>query len=225
MRQLKLLGITLAALLTLASALATTSALAEPSVLPEGARFTSKSGTGELIPRVGNIKAIKCTADTNVGQFTSMTLGTVSIDFTGCTQGGFRCNSLGDKAGTILTGGQIHFIDITDTPTLLPGIMVLLAELHLECNSGSVLILIRGDVIGELTGITSGNGTATATAIFATEPATSATQKYKTCALPENLCRGKTFELLTNTGAGFEESGETTTDEIGSLSGLITFTF
>jgi hypothetical protein len=214
MRQIKLLGVALIAIFALTATAATTAALAEQpeilSTLP--AKFTGKGGVGKLELTKG--KKIECKTNTNSGEFTSVNLGIITIDFHEChaEETSVECHSLGDKEGLILVGGDLHIVDLGGTSLPLGLVVILLSELHVEC-AGGILFLIKTDngVIGEVTGIKSGEKTKTAKVKF---ESTGGTQKIKTCTQEKTFCEGKEFLLLGNVGKGFELGGEATESEV-----------
>jgi hypothetical protein len=76
-------------------------------------------------------------------------LGTFNADFTSVENvEKIKCHSGGDAAGVVLLGGEFHLVL---SPQNL-GILFLVSEFEVECPGG-VNVLLRGNVLGGLTGI------------------------------------------------------------------------
>jgi hypothetical protein len=238
MKHIKLLAITVMAILSLTALIATTAAFAEeagaPLINPNPTReaplrFTSRSGVG-ILEGMSEISKLTCRADTNSGSFTTGRSGTVTIDFTECTgeEGAARCRSLGDPTGTILTGGPIKLVDQNLGGRLLPAIIIELERLlHIECGAAGLLILSLGNVIGLITRIDGvaivdpAEGTTkeqevreTVTVAFTREAGRPGEQSSKKCALPKETCEGREFLLKVRFTTEEELASEETEDVI-----------
>ena len=217
MHRFKLLGLALMAVFAL-GAVASSSALAEnPEILPNPTAlapltFTAEgTATSVLAPSVGK-RSIECEKILAKGEFTSARLGKTTIDFHNCKSEGVKCWSLGDetsplgnKSVILVDNADIHLVDILPLSTLALGAaVILLSELHLECQGG-LLVLIKGTVIGEVIGPKTEVKTKTGELSF---KQSKGVQAIKKCDLTKEFCEGKEYNLLTNFGAGFEQSGE-----------------
>jgi hypothetical protein len=176
-----------------------------PSVIP----FTGALGSAFLEP--ASKTKITCTGGTATGEVTSTTLTKNNLTkFTGCETGGLKCNSTGKGEGQIDTKileGKLGAISAT-----LPGIRLfdeasgpggILAEF--TCGGGAVKIVVRGSVIGALSGAA---GTEPANGKFAssnklTFAETAGVQKY-------TKFEGESPEQLESSanGGAFEKSGQ-----------------
>jgi hypothetical protein len=178
-----------------------------PSVIP----FTGTLGAAFLEPT--SKTKITCTAGTATGEVTSTTLTKKNLTkFTGCeiSGAGLKCNSTGKGTGEIdtkLLEGKLGAISAT-----LPGIRLfdeasgpggILAEFL--CGGGAVSVVVRGSVIGALSGAA---GTEPANGKFAssnklTFAETNGIQKYQ-------KFEGEGAEQLesSSNGGAFEKSGQ-----------------
>lgn len=140
MTRIKLLGVSLVAVIALAGFAAAFANAAEEKtkMLPEaGVSFTSTSKAGTL-ETVGKAK-VTCTSDTDTGTIESANLGTFHVDFKGCKLGSNACNSVGDEKEVILFLGKFHFWlaleTLNGTANTLVGALVFLVEtFHFTCT-------------------------------------------------------------------------------------------
>ena len=219
MQQLRLLGLAMMAVLVVGAIVSASAfALENPEILPNPTAtaplsFSWTGAAANLVPSVGK-KEIGCKNSTASGKFTSARLGLITIDFTECATeaGASKCGSLGDTKGTILVGSaDIHLFAYEEAGKLLLGAAaIFLGELHIECQGG-ILFLIKGTALSAVSGVVSGVTTKTATLTYAQSKGL---QAIRTCKLDKAFCEGKTYELLTNFGGGFESSGEETKAEL-----------
>jgi hypothetical protein len=146
MRRFSLIGVTLLAAFALGAVMAS-SAFALPEISKAG-KWTGKSTSEPTLELLGGgLTTIKCKEAEGSGEDTSKMLGTFTIDFkSNCAAGGglVKCNSLGDAAGVILSGGTYHYVDDVLT-TLAIAILFLPESVHLEC--GATLILVHGSLL------------------------------------------------------------------------------
>ena len=202
MRRLKMSGVVIAAVLALtalAAVTASTATAALPEFLPASGFFHSSSGAGTL--EEGGQPAIECTKDTDSGSITGAKTATVSIDFTGCSALFIAgANSLGDKSGTILTGGTGTLCYLNASKKEV-GIAIKIATLHIEV--AGKLLIVTGTVIGKVEPVNSKSKTGKIVL-----KQSKGKQEFTKCegGATENLSTAE------NEGTG-KESGEQTTDE------------
>ena len=125
-------------------ALIASSAFALPGISKEG-EWSGKSVAGTT-PTLETMAegTITCKEASASGKDSSASLGTFTINFKENCQDpkvGVKCESLGDAAGFILTGGEYHLVWDSLT-TLGVALLFLPKELHLQCTA-LVLILIK----------------------------------------------------------------------------------
>jgi hypothetical protein len=232
MRQIKLLGLALLATFAFAAIAANIAQAEEAGVpliyLPSGRNPTAREpatfeaeSQERTKPKLETARStITCEANTARGEFTSGRHGTTTIEFTGCEAIGVKCGSLGDAAGTILVGGPATLVDLEIGGRLVLGVLITLErELHLECPSAGVLILIKRAVIGVFVGLPEpAAGTVTLLLVETTRKyellfekgSRAGEQKQKTCHLAKETCEGKSYNLEATFGRGFEEAAEIT---------------
>ena len=220
MKRIRLIGLTLIAVLAL-GALAASSASAEgPEISPAGTKEAPikfegiNNGNTVLESTLGT--KVTCKVAKAKGEFSSANLGLVLIDFEGCESGGAKCNSPKDNAGVILVLLNMHLVDVLPTGTLdlgvwlepkeeLPGT----GDLHFTC--GAILTsVILGSVIGvadNLAGELLTNG-AKGKEFKVLWKGAKGEQEIKTCDLEKAFCEGKKFELLSDFGFGHELGAE-----------------
>lgn len=215
MKRMRIMGLLIVAVF--AVSVAATTASATPVFYGKAAigatvgpvKFTGTLGSAFLEP--ASKTKITCTAGTAVGEITSTTLSKGNLTkFTGCETGGLKCNSTGKGEGEIdtkLLEGKLGAISGT-----LPGIRLfdeasgpggVLAEF--TCGGGAVKIIVRGSVIGSLSGAA---GTEPANGKLATSnkltfAETAGVQKY-------THFEGEAPEQLESSanGGAFEKSGQ-----------------
>jgi hypothetical protein len=79
-------------------------------------------------------------------------LGTFTADFTKVkNSSSAECHSSGDVAGVVLFGGEFHLVQVALSP-LTQGALLLVSEFEIECTGG-VDVLVRGNVLGSITGL------------------------------------------------------------------------
>ncbi len=149
MRRFKTLGLALTAVVVVA-AVGAAYASATTMVLPNfsvAGPFTSTSGPGTF---TSSGFTVSCKSDTNEGTTeTGGRLGLITIDFKECSTSLTTepCHSLGSSTNNlILASGSWHLVLRLVTNVDQRLFLVLLNPLHIEC--GTVLISIRGDVLG-----------------------------------------------------------------------------
>ena len=147
MKRLKVLGLFIMAVSMLGATVAASSASAAEMKNPEftvQSNGTSTSGPGTLFGPA----EIKCLDDTDKTTAINKKEGTISIDFLDCTSLGEECHSLGDKTGTILTGGKYLLVLLDINGKDQRGILITIEPLHIECKFLSVLAVVTGTVLG-----------------------------------------------------------------------------
>jgi hypothetical protein len=218
MRRLKLLGLTLMAVFAL-GAVASATASAEPTVafLPgtTETNFTTTSGTGLL--ESSNKKAITCTKDKASGNIKTSDEGSASVDFEGCKQGTLNCNTAKDAKGIVLLANLgLALVDTTKGAGI---VFELPSTLTIEC--GTVLIEVKGSVIGELN---KHNEEVTEAEVKLNQKSGEQTQvAYTECEETEEECKEtKEEKLECNLGGKFELCGEKTS-EITKFTQMVEF--
>jgi len=159
-------------------ALMASMAFALPEISKQG-QWTGKSKAGTT-PTLTAAKKIVCKSATSAGGDTSASLGTFTIHFIECEEPELKvkCNSLGDAAGHILTGGEYHLVWDSLT-TLGVAILFLPKPLHLECTSLVLILVESRTAAGGVLCLIKEPGTSLATHIFKCE-VTGAVQKDRT---------------------------------------------
>lgn len=151
MRQLKILGLALMAVLALGVAISATASAEELGILPEGtaAEPLVVNGTaGEGVLETLGGSTVTCTSAELLTSWTSHTLGLFHLHFKGCKSAAGSCSTAGDAKGVILVLGTIHLVFDKITEGLGAGILLLLEEVHLTCGELiKVLILVRGSIL------------------------------------------------------------------------------
>ena len=150
MRRFKTLGLALTAVVVVA-AVGAAYASATTMTLPN---FTTNTTFTSDQRSVGTFTSsgftVKCKSDTNEGTMeTANRLGLITIDFKECSTSLTTepCHSLGSSTNNlILASGSWHLVLRLVTNVDQRLFLVLLNPLHIEC--GTVLISIRGDVLG-----------------------------------------------------------------------------
>jgi len=158
MKRLRTIGTVLAALMAL-FALGASSAMAVGPLgfLPNVANpiIASTVSAGELTT-LGGLISIKCAGGSVTGKIDSEDVALFDVNFNTCTALGFQSNSLGDAAGTILTGtldGELCVIKTS--PTLEIGLYISGVNVHIEVPSLGALIIVHGSIIGKVTPLNS----------------------------------------------------------------------
>jgi hypothetical protein len=216
MKRIRIVGLCLVAVFAIS--IAASSASAAPV-------FYTKAGIGETVNKVNftgtlgaaflegaNGSKITCTGGTATGEVTGPTTAKKNVTtFTGCETQGFKCES-GVTEGTIITKslqGSLGALTAT-----LPGLRLFdegegkggkLAEF--SCAGGAIAVLVRGSVIGSLSGAA---GTEPANGKFAssnklTLAEAKGTQKYSK--FIEGEAGTEQLEASVAGGA-FEKSGQ-----------------
>lgn len=155
-RSLKVLGLTVAAVLAISAlAVASASAAAPEYVLKSGSfpvKFTSTSGAGVLETTSG--ETVNCTSDTNEGEILNSKEDWVIVTFRGCTTTFFgfpiSCNTSGRASGEIMTNkltsmleynvGKTKVLDLLTPPSGSP-------DAEFTCAGNTVKV--SGGVLGE----------------------------------------------------------------------------
>jgi hypothetical protein len=158
MKQVRIIGLMLLALLALGS-FAASAASAEEGVLPPS-NFTGESKETSTLETL-NKEKISCTAlsilegkflvapEPNPDQH-----GLANLHFSGCkAEGLLSANTLGDEPGIILVK-VLFLICLVEPVKLVFGVLILPEEtVHIEVPFKSELVLVKGAVIAELEGL------------------------------------------------------------------------
>lgn len=189
-----------------------------------GKTFTIAKNTNPVL-RSANGDTITCTGLTGSGSYTTNTTGTVSLDFTGCTENtfGFSCQS-GTTSGTIAVSSKtFHNVIIgsagaPDNSTPI-GILVTGGTSFTTFSCASLFTAtVTGNVIGEVENPNC-NVAGTSYALnFAPATAGGTVQKYK-----QITTTGSEFKLFTDIFGGTFESSQEGTGTI-TMSGPVTAT-
>jgi hypothetical protein len=166
-----------------------------------GATKLSSSGFGAFLP-------IECTTSTGIGKYTTQTTASLTLTFTGCSQGGNSCTTSGQTAGTIKTTELVtHNIMIESTAQVAggtPGLLFTPNSGHVgtfACGSSTFVVGGNG-IIGDIGSLKCGGGfQKTATVTFATS--SSGNQRYK-----QVETAGASFDLTATTNLGTFTYGE-----------------
>jgi hypothetical protein len=208
------LGLIIGVLALAFAALPAMASAATPTFDPTGGKFpvgfTSKSGAGEL--RAKGLPAVKCTADTNKGKFTSGTTGEVEVSFTGCTALGLQCTTTGSAAGTITTGTMVFHLVYLDKAHKIPGILLTPPAggtfTTFTCG-GLITVTVKGNgILGRITAPAFG---VTSTSFTLSFKGTGEKQEFQK--VEEE---GEAIHLTASTGGEFVEAAEETED-VGTL--------
>jgi hypothetical protein len=126
----------------------TASAYAEEptKILPEptaAAPLTFVSTIGAHKWRTLGGKEITCAKGTGSGEFTTPNLGRYKFLLEGC-KGEFSttCTGVGDKVGTILLEGTVHYVLALLSGLLVASLAILIQEFHYTCEVIGVKLLI-----------------------------------------------------------------------------------
>jgi hypothetical protein len=122
---------------------------------------TSAAGTSTVSVEGGASRACTGTSGTQNFKTGSKNLGTYTLTFTGCTEGGESCLSLGGTAGRIVVSGEWHLVLEEKNGIHLWLFLFLLpaTDVHVECPKAPIkLWLLLGVLLGLLE---PGAGTAT----------------------------------------------------------------
>jgi hypothetical protein len=204
MKQIKMLGAAIIAVVALSAVASATASAALPEFTPGAAKttFTGTSGAGTLQAAGGTIE---CESDTVKGELTGTTkkTGTATITFKGCAAFTiFGAKSLDAKnAGEIITNVNLELCYINKAKKEV-GILTEVAKtVHVEV--AGKLIEILGDAVGAITPVN------TSTTKF------KIVYKQKSGTQEPGGCEGKTENLLSreNETGSFTNAGEQTTEE------------
>ncbi len=218
MKRMRMMGLALVAVFAVSVAAST--AVAAPVFYTKTAigsvaahvPFTGTLGAAFLEP--ANLSKITCTGGTAIGEVTSATVTKGNITkFVGCEASGLKCNSAGETEGKIDTNTLEGVLG--NVTSVLPGIRLynettkkggILAEF--ECGGGAVKVVVKGSVIGSLSGA---SGTEPANGKFAssnklTFAEAKGVQKYSKFVVGEG--EAGTEQLESSTGGPFEKSGQ-----------------
>jgi len=211
MRQLKVLGLALVALLAVAAAFAgSASAVSLPEVLGGAAptELTGKSvGVSKLTTLAGT--SIECAEANADGELeANRLLGPFHIHFGKSCEaviGGVKvgkCNTTGDSAGIILVLGTYHIVVDVNTPELGAAVLFLVNETPISCALGNT-VTVKGSVLCLIEKPLESNATHT---FNCTQ--TSGTANEREYYTGSGETKAKT-SLLSKLNAGaFEEAGE-----------------
>jgi hypothetical protein len=152
MRQLKLIGLACLALFALTAAMASSaSALILPEILPllnEERKFTGENdGTTPILEAKGGNK-VECPGGATASgtEEAKKPLGLFHITFKGCKSSGFKCNTIGDEPGIILSLGTWHLVFDQEKPELLTATLFLPEATKFECT-GFAKIEVKGSLL------------------------------------------------------------------------------
>ena len=154
-RQAKLVGAAIAALLAL-SAIAAASALAAlPEFSPATDRGTSRiTGTAQFTEE-GSLFAVKCTSSEGESNITGAKGGNFTEHFKSCSTGGglIKCTGLpSEPTGTITVSGSFRLVYLSRA-NKEAGIAFEPSTVHFEC--GENLITVNGCAVGKVTPVNS----------------------------------------------------------------------
>jgi len=163
MRQLKLLGLTLMAILSL-SVVATSAASALTlEGLPAKLKFSFASTAGEKTQLVTlSNKNILCESVSGSGEFLSARLGDVEFKFIKCKDDviGTTCTGLSDTSGNITVKGEFHLRHLLSPSEAFVTLAILVSGVHFSCLG--ILFTVNGcvasdDVLTEKGGVNAVN--------------------------------------------------------------------
>jgi hypothetical protein len=178
----------------------------DPLILPAPTveapvEFTATIGKVILEANKGKIE---CKEGTSSGSFWSSREATMGVTLKGCkdTTLSLGCKTRTHAAETMVLKGSAVLVDLEKTKLTL-GLEMAPEEMVLEC--ATVLVLLKGAMIGEVSGVENGKNTKTATVIDKQEKGK---QAIKECHLTKATCEGKKFQLeAAFSGGAFEEAG------------------
>jgi Zn finger protein HypA/HybF involved in hydrogenase expression len=234
MKRIRILGLALLALFAFGVVIASTAAAEEKE--PAGLLFLPKeeppvvlegSGGASKLETLPGKTAINCTANTFKGTAgtkgeTHVTLGAVTIDFTGCTGPlGVACsseNAKGEKdpAKTILVVGDLHFVSLeTAAGKLVPGVQIILLE-AVKLNCAGISVIVEGVAIGEIIGASASQDVTGITLNFVAIPS------LLPCDKNDKLCKEekekfacpKSGSLCSKVGGGESENADQIAKEV-----------
>jgi len=111
MRQLKLLGIALIAILSLSITATTAAQAVELKFLPEHAKFTIKGNTKPQLRKLAGGESVICETVEGEGEALTERLGDINLLFLGCHLSliGSKCTGLNDEiVGSVLVTAEYH---------------------------------------------------------------------------------------------------------------------
>jgi hypothetical protein len=179
MTQIKVVGLTIVAVLALSALGAASVSAAQPEWFKSGAKlgasvkdpFTGAAGVG-VLELAGGIGLMKCAKDTSAGEIEGPLKETkVFVTYAGCLKGAKKCTSAGRAAGEIKTNeivGENIYLDAPHTQAgilLTPKVGTAFANFTCEGESAAE---VTGGVIGEAKPLNSGDSN-TGKLIFAQE--------------------------------------------------------
>lgn len=208
MKRLRLLGLTLIAILTVGALTAAATATANPTILPTPTteapvEFSAEGGKATLTGPGGKIECEKFKILPKSAFTSSEKAKDVHIEFEGnCkNQLGNKCKTEGELSGTILVLTDVTLVDILPAGVLALGALFELLNNKLEvpvsgkgiiitCGVGNIEVI--GSVIGEIKGPKTLVKTKTGELVVGEKEGK---QAIKTCDELKEICSGKTFEL------------------------------
>jgi hypothetical protein len=120
------------------------------------------------------------------------------------------CNSPGDESGVVLVSGELHAVQISLSP-LEQGVLLLVTELEVECP-GSIIALVRGNMLASATGIGSeGTELTSFGGVLKGEKGKQEISEYYNDGGTKIKAR-----LESETGSGFTASDENDSEEISN---------
>ncbi len=122
-----------------------------PAPGAEATKVSVRGGKGKLVTVNGF--EVKCTGFSGSGQFTSASLGTGELVFTGCESEGVKCKSTEQTGGTIATPLlNLLLVSFTEATNLLLGLLISVELGHSVTFSCGVLhVEVKGSIIAEVT--------------------------------------------------------------------------
>ncbi len=156
MHRFKMLGLALVAVVVGVAAVGAVYASATTMTLPNFSvqqPFTGSSGPGKL---TSSGFTISCNSDADEGTMeANKNLGLFTIEFQTCSTSLTTepCHSLGGSGSNILLSGSWHLVLETLSGADLHLFLLLLNPLHIEC--GSVLLSVKGNILGKIEPLTS----------------------------------------------------------------------
>ena len=150
MRQVKLLGLALMAILSLSIAATSAASALTLEGLPAKLKFSFASTAGEktqLVTLGG--KNILCESVSGSGEFLSMRLGDVEFKFIKCKDDllGTTCTGLSDTAGNITVKGEFHLRHLLSPNEAFVTLVILVSGVHFSCLG--ILFTVNGCVASD----------------------------------------------------------------------------
>ncbi len=206
MQKVKTIGLAMLALLAVGAVAAASASAAEvTNIFLAGATSTTFSGTSGAghLSTTGNFLSVQCKKGKSSGKVEAHK-GEATLTFEECTLLGSPCNGLGAAAGTIPTSGTFTSVYDSLSP-LLPAILLTIKEVHIECPSLGVLLLVKGNLLLLFGTLTSGTEVTSTTLVVTVKEGKPGDTKYW-----ETSSGAEKHPLLltSENGGEFKESGD-----------------